>query len=137
MAMSDRIAIMNDGVIEQIGSPREVYEQPLTPFVARFIGTSNILERNGRRWSLRPERLSLVSPDDASSRDGREYGTISDVVYLGMTTRYIVQLNSGENLVVVHTNRSADDLSPGRSVGDRVAVSWRDRDAVALDDALI
>jgi putative spermidine/putrescine transport system ATP-binding protein len=137
MAMSDRIAIMNNGVIEQIGSPREVYEQPLTPFVARFIGTSNILERDGRRWSLRPERLSLVSPDDASSGDGREYGTISDVVYLGMTTRYVVQLKSGENLVVVHTNRSAEDLTPGRDVGDRVAVSWSNRDAVALDDALI
>jgi putative spermidine/putrescine transport system ATP-binding protein len=137
MAMSDRIAIMNNGVIEQIGSPREVYEQPLTPFVARFIGTSNILERNGQRWSLRPERLSLVFPDDVSFEGGHEQGTISDVVYLGMTTRYIVQLDSGESLVVVHTNRSADDLVPGRGVGDRVAVAWRDRDAVALDDALI
>ena len=78
-----------------------------------------------------------MSPDDSSSGVGREYGTISDVVYLGMTTRYIVQLNSGENLVVVHTNRSADDLAPGRGVGDRVAVSWSDRDAVVLDDALI
>jgi len=137
MAMSDRIAIMNNGIVEQIGSPREVYEQPLTPFVARFIGTSNILERNGRRWSLRPERLSFVSVDDVSSGDGREYGVISDVVYLGMTTRYVIQLNGGENLVVVHTNRSADELPSGRGVGDRVAVSWSDRDAVALDDALI
>jgi putative spermidine/putrescine transport system ATP-binding protein len=137
MAMSDRIAIMNSGVIEQIGTPRDVYEHPSTPFVARFIGTSNILDRAGHRWSLRPERLSLSPLGAPASGDERASGQISDVVYLGMTTRFIVRLDSGENLVVVHTNESSLESPTAHVTGDRVVVSWYERDAVAMDHALI
>lgn len=137
MAMSDRIAIMNNGVIEQIGTPRDVYEHPSTPFVARFIGTSNILERDGHRWSLRPERLSLSSVGVDPPGDKFAPGRISDVVYLGMTTRFIVRLDSGEDLVIVHTNDNADERPAGHDVGDQIVVSWRERDAAAMDHALI
>jgi putative spermidine/putrescine transport system ATP-binding protein len=136
MAMSDRVAIMNNGVIEQVGTPRDVYERPSTPFVARFIGTSNILERAGHRWSLRPERLTLSPPEGPSSGDEHAAGVILDTVYLGMMTRYIVHLDSGENLVVVHTNDKASEDAKGPATGDRVLVSWHVRDAVAMDDAL-
>jgi putative spermidine/putrescine transport system ATP-binding protein len=137
MAMSDRIAIMNGGVIEQIGAPRDVYEHPSTPFVARFIGTSNILERGGQRWSLRPERLLLSSIDAPASGDDRAPGEVRDVVYLGMMTRYLVHLDSGDDLVVVHTNEGTDALSARHAPGDRVMVSWRERDAVAMDRAVV
>ncbi|MFY9782550.1 MAG: ABC transporter ATP-binding protein [Acidimicrobiales bacterium] len=131
MAMSDRIAVMNLGVIEQIGTPQEIYEHPLSAFVARFIGTSNILVRDGKSWSLRPERLSLSAGDGGG--DERAAGVVSDVVYLGMITRYVVQLDSGESLVVVDTNQSSYETRTGPSAGDRVVVSWFRRDAVAMD----
>ncbi len=137
MAMSDRIAIMNGGVIEQIGAPRDVYEHPATPFVARFIGTSNILDRGGKRWSLRPERLRLSLVDAPPTGDDRAPGQIQDVVYLGMMTRYIVHLDSGADLVVVRTNEGSDALSARHAPGDRVMVSWHERDAVVMDHALI
>jgi putative spermidine/putrescine transport system ATP-binding protein len=137
MAMSDRVAIMNNGVIEQVGTPRDNYEHPSTAFVARFIGTSNILEGDGHRWSLRPERLTLSSPQSPPS--GREHlvGQIVDTVYLGMMTRFIVRLDSGQDLVVVRTNDSAGEESRGPAPGERVLVSWHQRDAVAMDDAVI
>jgi putative spermidine/putrescine transport system ATP-binding protein len=137
MAMSDRIAIMNGGVIEQIGAPRDVYEHPATPFVARFIGTSNILERDGRRWSLRPERLRLSALDAPATGDDHAPGAIRDVVYLGMMTRYVVHLDSGDDLVVVHTNEGTDALAARHAPGDRVLVSWLERDAVAMDGAVV
>ena len=59
LTMSDHVAVFNEGRIEQVGSPSEVYERPATEFVAGFVGTSNILERGGRRFSVRPERIEL------------------------------------------------------------------------------
>jgi len=136
MAMSDRIAVVNNGLIEQIGTPRDIYEHPLTPFVARFIGTSNILVRDGTSWSLRPERLSLSPIDGAAGGDQHSPGLVSEVVFLGMTTRYIVRLDSGESLIVVDTNESAAAVHTGPEAGDRVVVSWFSRDAVAMDQAV-
>jgi putative spermidine/putrescine transport system ATP-binding protein len=137
MAMSDRIAIMNGGLIEQIGAPRDVYEHPATPFVARFIGTSNILDRGGQRWSLRPERLRLSPLDAPVTNDERAPGQIRDVVYLGMMTRYVVHLDSGDDLVVVHTNEGTDALSARFAPGDRVMVTWHEQDAVVMDRELV
>jgi putative spermidine/putrescine transport system ATP-binding protein len=125
MAMSDRIAIMNKGVIEQVGAPKEIYELPASPFVASFIGTSNVIVRDGRTQSLRPERLRLLP------------GAVSDVVYLGMVTRIYVHLDSGDDMVAVRTN---DDTSSDASVfsaGDRVLVSWRPEDAFELESELV
>ena len=59
LTMSDHVAVFNEGRIEQVGSPQEIYERPATEFVAGFVGTSNILERDGRRFSVRPERIEL------------------------------------------------------------------------------
>lgn len=136
MAMSDRIAIMNEGVIEQLGTPREVYEQPRSPFVARFIGTSNILERAGKRWSLRPERLRLDLEGSASSGEHEEAGVLRDVVYLGMNTRFIVQLDAGEELIVVQSN--ADHERHASLVPDaKVVVAWRESDGVVLTPVVV
>src|SRR5947199_10082819 len=68
LTMSDRIAVFNQGRIEQIGSPEEVYERPATPFVSGFVGTSNVLDRGGRRFTIRPEKVRLLGAGD--SREG-------------------------------------------------------------------
>ena len=86
LTMSDHVAVFNDGRIEQIGSPTEVYEHPATEFVAGFVGTSNILERDGRRFSVRPEKVRMLEGDEGEGEPGR----IRDVVYVGAVTRYVV-----------------------------------------------
>ncbi len=58
--MSDRIAVFNDGQVEQVGTPEEVYERPATPFVGGFVGTSNVLERDRRQFTIRPEKVRLL-----------------------------------------------------------------------------
>jgi putative spermidine/putrescine transport system ATP-binding protein len=60
LTMSDRLAVFNEGRIEQIGTPAEAYEQPATEFVAGFVGISNVLERDGRRFTIRPEKIHMT-----------------------------------------------------------------------------
>src|SRR5262249_20642342 len=97
LAMSDRIAVFNDGRVEQLGGPKEVYEHPATEFVAGFVGVSNVLERNGRRFTIRPEKIQMNGGTG-------EPGVVKDVQYAGSVTRYVVEIDSGERLVVVRQN---------------------------------
>ena len=62
LTMSDRIAVFNDGRIEQVSPPGELYEQPVNEFVAGFVGVSNLIERDGRRLTIRPEKIQLLEP---------------------------------------------------------------------------
>ena len=71
LSMSDRIAVFNNGRIEQVGTPAEVYERPLTEFVAGFVGVSNMLERDGRRFTIRPEKIRILADGDADARPAR------------------------------------------------------------------
>ena len=138
MAMSDRIAIMNEGYIEQIGSPKDIYELPASGFVASFIGTSNVIVRDGRRRSLRPERLQLLRPGSPVSADATaESGTVSDVVYLGMVTRIYVLLDSGDEVVAVRTIDGATSDALDVSTGESVLVAWRPTDAFELETAVV
>src|SRR5213595_2269280 len=83
LTMSDRIAVFNDGAIEQIAAPAELYEHPATEFVAGFVGTSNILERDGRRFTVRPEKIHIGDePEPARAGFMSETGRITDVVYV-------------------------------------------------------
>ncbi|MFN2542980.1 MAG: ABC transporter ATP-binding protein [Actinomycetota bacterium] len=113
LTMSDRLGVMNAGRIEQVGSPAEVYEQPVTAFVAGFVGVSNVLSGEVAQaltgsdvaFTIRPEKIRLVDPGyrpaaDECSVDGR----VRDVVYLGSYTRYVVSLDAGGELVVVQQN---------------------------------
>ena len=87
--MSDRLAVFNQGRIEQLGTPIEVYERPASEFVAGFIGVSNLLERGGRRFTIRPEKIHLLADGEQAPEGSHvERGRIEDVVYLGMVTRY-------------------------------------------------
>jgi putative spermidine/putrescine transport system ATP-binding protein len=120
LTMSDRLAVFNDGRIEQIGTPAEVYEHPQTEFVAGFVGVSNVLERDGRRFTVRPEKIHINDEHGPG-----EPGRIRDVVYVGMITRYIVELDSGGELVVVRQNLETSSQEALEARGRRVRLEWR------------
>ena len=121
LTMCDRLAVFNEGRIEQIGAPAEVYERPATKFVAGFVGVSNVLERNGKTFTVRPEKIRMHF-DEAG--DG-ELGRIREVVYVGMFTRYIVELDSGGELTVVRQNLETSSQEVLESGGRRVRLLWR------------
>jgi putative spermidine/putrescine transport system ATP-binding protein len=121
LTMSDRLAVFNDGQIEQVGSPAEVYERPGTEFVAGFVGVSNVLERDGRRFTIRPEKIRMT--DDAGGEG--ELGTVREVVYVGMVTRYVVELEAGGQLVVVRQNLETSSQEALAEQGKRIRLSWR------------
>jgi putative spermidine/putrescine transport system ATP-binding protein len=120
LTMSDRVAVFNEGRIEQIGTPAEVYEHPATEFVAGFVGVSNILERDGRKFTVRPEKIQMYFDES-----GGESGRIRDVVYVGMFTRYVVELDSGGELSVVKQNLETSSDEALESRGRRVRLEWR------------
>jgi putative spermidine/putrescine transport system ATP-binding protein len=108
LAMSDRIAVLSQGRIEQVGTPLEVYERPQTDFVAGFIGISNLIERDGRHMTIRPEKIRLLADGEEPSPGARvETGRIRDVVYAGVLTRYVIDLDAGGELVVARQNEQA------------------------------
>jgi putative spermidine/putrescine transport system ATP-binding protein len=121
LTMSDRLAVFNEGRIEQIGAPADVYERPSTEFVAGFVGVSNVLERDGQKFTVRPEKIQMHF-DEAGNG---ELGRIEDVVYVGMFTRYIVALDSGGELTVVRQNLETSSQEALESRGRRVRLEWR------------
>jgi len=129
LTMSDRLAVFNEGRIEQLGTPADVYEHPATDFVAGFVGVSNVLERDGRRFTVRPEKIE-VHFDGAGSG---EPGQIRDVVYVGMFTRYVVELDSGGELTVVKQNLETSSSDALESRGRRVRLEWRPEHTFELE----
>ena len=121
LTMSDRLAVFNEGRIEQIGAPAEVYERPATEFVAGFVGVSNVLERDGKKFTVRPEKIRMHFDEAGDGEPGR----IRDVVYVGMFTRYVVELDSGGELTVVKQNLETSSQEALESRGRRVRLEWR------------
>ncbi len=121
LTMSDRLAVFSEGRVEQIGTPAEVYERPVTEFVAGFVGISNVLERDGRRFTVRPEKIQMHFDGTGAGEAGR----IRDVVYVGMFTRYIVELDSGGELTVVKQNLETSSTDVLESRSRRVRLEWR------------
>ena len=132
LTMSDRIAVFESGRIEQVGTPAQVYEQPQTPFVAGFVGVSNLLERDGRRLTIRPEKIHLLEPGDDAGGLQTESGRIVDVSYAGSITRYTVELEAGGELVVVRQNLETSSEEALGQRGRTVTVGWRPEHAVAV-----
>ena len=126
LTMSDRLAVFNEGRIEQLGTPEAVYERPLTEFVAGFVGTSNVLEREGRRVTIRPEKIHLLA-ESAAAPAGLETqpGCIEEVLYAGMITRYRIALDSGGELLVVRQNLEREAAHGDDARGTRVQLAWR------------
>ena len=125
LAMSDRIAVMNGGKVEQVGTPTEIYERPRTRFVADFIGEINILEGGGPLRALRPEKIRLVAPGGA-----RLAGTVETANYLGGSTLLRVRPTTGPSMLVRETHAGE---RASRMPGDAVGLTWNDSDAVALE----
>ncbi len=114
LTMSDRIAVFNNGKIEQLGTPREIYENPVSSFVSEFVGQTNKIVIDGTRINIRPESVS-VSKSKASGNRSLP-GNLRDVIFVGAITRYLVDTNCGPVISVVPEG----DLK----VGDPVTVSW-------------
>jgi putative spermidine/putrescine transport system ATP-binding protein len=131
LTMSDRIAVFNEGRIEQVSTPEDLYEHPVNEFVADFVGVSNVLERGGERFTVRPEKIEVIAP--GASTDGlvTEGGRVVEVAYAGAVTRYTVALDGGGDLQLVRQNvGEAPGAVPSR--GDDVLVGWRPQYAAAI-----
>ncbi len=135
LTMSDRMAVFNEGRIEQIGPPADVYEHPQSEFIAGFVGVSNVIERDGRRYTVRPEKIDIVE-------DGREPqagwtvepGVVSDVQYVGPVTRYHVALDRGGQLQVLEQNLEEGSSEVLETKGRRVRVAWRTEQESMIDE---
>jgi putative spermidine/putrescine transport system ATP-binding protein len=126
LTMSDRIAVFNDGRIEQVATPADLYEHPASEFVAGFVGTSNVLEREDQRFTIRPEKIH-IGPESEPARDGftSETGLVREVVYLGPVTRYIVALDGGGELVAIRQNLETTSQDALKERGNRARLQWR------------
>jgi spermidine/putrescine transport system ATP-binding protein len=148
LAMSDRIAVMSDGAIQQLGMPEDVYEHPAKAFVAGFIGISNLLpatvEDGGVRLStgalvpapvphgiphgaavqlsVRPEKLLVDELEDGMAS---VEGTIAERVYMGTATQLIIELAPGARLVALEQNTARARADDRWELGDRVRIGWR------------
>jgi putative spermidine/putrescine transport system ATP-binding protein len=125
LTMSDRIAVFNHGRVEQVGTPVEVYEHPASEFVAGFVGVSNVLERGGRRFTVRPEKIAMLEPGALTDGYETEPGVVSQVVYVGAVTRYVVELDAGGTLTVVSQNVESFSAREEDEPDRRVVLAWR------------
>ena len=138
LSMSTRIAVFNLGRIEQVGTPREIYEHPTTAFVAGFVGTSNLFDAGTsaalmgveRAHSVRPERIRLATdrtePDDVVAA-----GTIADVLYLGADCRVAIDLDGGPRIIATLPSTGLDGVQRGAAI----RVAWPREAAFAVVDA--
>ena len=124
LTMSDRLAVFHDGRIEQVGAPAEVYERPASTFVAGFVGVSNVIERDGRRFTVRPEKIHLLAADAAADGMRLESGRVADVAYAGMVTRFRIALDAGGELQVVRQNLETSSAQALETAGRNVKVGW-------------
>jgi putative spermidine/putrescine transport system ATP-binding protein len=138
LAMSDRLAVFADGHLEQVGPPGEVYEHPASAFVARFVGTSNVIDGNlaqrlrgsPQPFTVRPEKISLVPPDgtpDPEWGEVRAMGVIRSSVYLGERTRHTVELEGGGQLIAIEQNRATSAADARTKQGRPVRLVWHRR----------
>ncbi|MFE0702380.1 ABC transporter ATP-binding protein [Streptomyces sp. NPDC058872] len=145
LTMSDRIAVFHRGRIEQVATPAEIYERPATSFVAGFVGTSNLLSGDAARrvvgapgtYSIRPEKIRVLTDHAAPGTPGHASvtGTVAEVIYLGDSTRFLVDLDVGGRLTALQQNleTSSADLASFR--GARIGLQWHPGHAVPVPDA--
>ncbi|HEY3475798.1 MAG TPA: ABC transporter ATP-binding protein, partial [Anaerolineales bacterium] len=133
LTMSDRIAVFNEGKIQQVGTPSEIYEHPASAFVAGFVGTSNLVDGevaqritgSPEMFSVRPEKIHLDSTNSQPEKDMLCIdGVVRDVVYLGLFTRYLVEIEGGNDLVVIEQNLKTTSMDVLAAKGQRVRLHW-------------
>lgn len=118
LTMSDRIAVFNQGKIEQLGTPREIYENPQSPFVSEFVGQTNKIVLDGRHLNIRPEFITVSRA--MTFGDRTVSGTLHDAIFVGATTRYLVHTDLGQTIVSTQPDGAI-------SVGDAVVLSWESK----------
>ncbi len=127
LSMSDRIVIMRDGAVEQVGTPKELYERPINQFTASFLGKSNFIHQNVKTFALRPEKIDLRAGNGEVG--ARMSGAIRSITYFGSMQRIIVDTDEGTEIEVdIDVWRNPSDLAEG----DRVDLLWKDTAAVEL-----
>jgi putative spermidine/putrescine transport system ATP-binding protein len=134
LTMSDRLAVFNQGRVEQVGTPADVYERPATGFVAGFVGVSNLIEGDAaaaiigspQPVTIRPEKIHLALDVNAPVAEGEctATGVVEKVVYLGAVTRYTVMLDEGGELVVMQQNLRTSSMEALQVQGRRVRLTW-------------
>ena len=130
LGMSDRVVVMNDGRIEQIGAPQEIYDSPKTEFVASFIGDTNFVRTNGQVIAVRAERM-LVRRGDPT--DGTWLGaTILTTMVIGPAVQCVVRTDDGQDLLVRQQRTGANGDTESLGEGERVVVGWTDDAAIVL-----
>ena len=155
LTMADRLVVMSNGKVQQVGSQRELYENPANAFVAGFVGRTNFAPRprrsaracfaptaawaircsddappDGRTLALRPERLSLATAPVAGA-DNCFPGTVEFASYLGGILEYYVRLTPQDRLMVQAPNTIAD---PAHAIGDRIHLHWPAQASLVLAD---
>ena len=153
LSMSDRIAVFNNGRLEQVGTPANVYEEPATGFVAGFVGTSNIvtgaaaqhLRRRPEAFTIRPEKIAVTfhaadgrAHDAAADVSTRASGIVAAAVYLGDRTRYTIDLDgpcAGTTLVAIEQNRISTSSDVNLRQGLAVELGWDPRFERVLAEA--
>lgn len=115
LTMSDRIAVFNHGNIEQLGTPREVYENPQSPFVSEFVGQTNKISLDGKKINIRPEFITISRT--SKNGDRSITGKLRDVIFVGAITRYLVDSELGEAIISTQPEGELE-------VGDQVQLSW-------------
>ena len=134
LTMSDRLAVFNQGRIEQVGAPAEVYERPRSAFVAGFVGVSNVIDRDGRQFAVRPEKIHVGDARASPARGmNAETGRIREVVYAGMVTRFVVELDRGGELQVVQQNLETSSAEALEAKGRAVLLEWRPEHQLEID----
>ena len=126
LTMSDRVAVFNQGRIEQLGPPAEVYEHPASEFIAGFVGVSNVIERDGRRYTVRPEKIHVLDDGEQPEAGAHvEEGIVRDVQYVGPVTRYHVSLDRGGEFQVLTQNLEETSTEVLATEGRHVRLAWR------------
>ena len=115
LTMSDRIAVFNHGRIEQLGTPREIYDNPQSAFVSEFVGQTNKIEIEGKKVNIRPEFITVSKSSTHGDRSVQ--GVLRDSIFVGATTRYLVDTSLGSSIISTNPKETI-------AIGESVVVSW-------------
>ncbi len=130
LAMSDRVAVMNEGRIEQVGTPGEIYDYPASEFVASFIGDTNLIRRDGKTIAVRAERMQV-----ARERTGQGTwldGEVIATMVVGAAVQLVVRTADGQNLLIRQQRAGGQAEAESLREGERVVVGWTDDAALVL-----
>jgi putative spermidine/putrescine transport system ATP-binding protein len=141
LRMSDRIVVFNEGKIEQVGTPQQVYNQPATKFVAGFLGAANILTGqfakavfgSEKTMSIRPERIQIHGANTSAKKgETAVSGVLVEKAFIGANTIYVMETDFGLKISISQTNRELPADDKGFVTGDRVTAIWQESHAAEI-----